>query len=365
MRVLFYVGDKQWSGAARAVLASARGLAARGAPVTIACCAGSRLDTLSRAAEIDTVPINTASSTAGGAWDLRKIIKDRFVEVVVVTTERDQLVVSSARLFADRGAVLRRKSAFEDLQLRRGGRLSLKLAASGVIATTEAELAALDRTGWRLEPSVVPLGIDAASYDAVEPAPRHELGAPADSTIVACHYDDSSRYRIASVFRTLALLGPRHAHLHAVVFGPGSRDETLRMHASALGVGSRVTFLGETEDDRRIMRAATVGWIVSSADNAVYGLLDFMALRIPVIADRAPLGRHYVVDGSNGMLLTPGDAAHVASNVAAFLASREKLTAMGNAARTRVQREFTEQAAIDAMERAVTAAGDRTKWIKT
>src|SRR6185312_6346689 len=106
MRVLYYCGDKQWSGGTRAIVRGARGLAARGHHLTIACCGGSRLEREAQAESVDTVPINAASSTAGGAWDLRKIIKDRFVEVVIVGSERDQLVVSSARLFADRGAVL-------------------------------------------------------------------------------------------------------------------------------------------------------------------------------------------------------------------------------------------------------------------
>ena len=35
---------------------------------------------------------------------------------------------------------------------------------------------------------------------------------------------------------------------------------------------------------------------------------------------------------------------------------------MGNAARTRAQREFAESTMIDGFERAVNAAGDRAKW---
>jgi hypothetical protein len=35
---------------------------------------------------------------------------------------------------------------------------------------------------------------------------------------------------------------------------------------------------------------------------------------------------------------------------------------MGNAGRTRVQRDFTETAMIDGFESAVDAAGDRTTW---
>src|SRR5206468_3888191 len=129
MRVLFYYGDKQWSGCARATLDGARGLARRSHQVTIACCEGTRLEADARAAEIETVVINGASSTAGGAWDLRKVIKDRFIEVVVVSSERDQLLVSSARLFADRGAVLRRVPSFDAIDLQRGGKLALKMAA--------------------------------------------------------------------------------------------------------------------------------------------------------------------------------------------------------------------------------------------
>jgi glycosyltransferase involved in cell wall biosynthesis len=125
-----------------------------------------------------------------------------------------------------------------------------------------------------------------------------------------------------------------------------------------------VSFVGDPEDEHAVMRAADVGWIVSGADSAAFACLDFMALRIPVIADRSPLTQHFVADAITGTLLAPGDAAYTASNVAAFLASKEKLAAMGNAARTRVQRDFTETAMIDGFERAVNAGGDRTQWAK-
>jgi glycosyltransferase involved in cell wall biosynthesis len=102
---------------------------------------------------------------------------------------------------------------------------------------------------------------------------------------------------------------------------------------------------------------------VSGSDNGAYACLDFMSMRIPVIAERSPLTQHYVADGITGILLAPGEPSYTASSVTAFLTGEEKRVAMGNAGRTRVQREFPEHAMIDAFERAVTAAGDRTKWI--
>jgi glycosyltransferase involved in cell wall biosynthesis len=187
---------------------------------------------------------------------------------------------------------------------------------------------------------------------------------PSDATVIACSYDESGRYRIATIFRALALLAPRHANLRVAVFGPGSHDEALRLHASALGVGTLVSFIGDTGDNRRIIRAAQAGWIVSSGDNAAFACLDMMALRVPVLAEKDALTQHYLADNITGKLLPSTEPAATASTVAAFLASREKLAAMGNAGRTRVQRDFNLAAMVDGYERAVRAAGDRTQWTK-
>jgi glycosyltransferase involved in cell wall biosynthesis len=225
-------------------------------------------------------------------------------------------------------------------------------------------LQALKTVGWMIPPSVVPLGVSAEAYEKVEPTRRSDIDAPPEGLLIACSYDPSGRTRIASLFRTLALLGPRRRNMHAVVFGPDSLDESLRMHASALGVGQYVSFLGEPDDVRPIMRAAHAGWVVSGGDSAAYACLDFMALQTPVIAERAPLAQHYVADGINGKLLPPADPAITASTVAAFLSSEDTLAAMGHAAWLRVQREFPDTAMFEGYERAVNAAGDRAHWAK-
>jgi hypothetical protein len=362
MRVLFYLGDKQWSGSARAALAAATGLAARGHQVTVACCPGSRLERESAVAELETLPIGGSTTAVGGAFDLRKALAERFIEVAIVAGERDHLIVASAMRFAERGGVLRRLPAFEPLEIRRGGRLALKLAASGAIVASDAELKDVGALPWSIPATPVPLGVDPAGYDTVEPANKSQLGAQPQSLVIACAYDPSGRYRMGTVFRTMALLAPRHVNIHAVVFGPGSDDDELRMHASALGVSPVVTFLGERADERSVMRASSAGWVVSGNDAAAFACLDFMAMRVPVIAERSALTQHYIADGITGLLLSPGDPSRTASGVTRFLTGDERRIAMGNAGRARVQREFAEPLMIDAFERAVNAAGDRTKW---
>jgi glycosyltransferase involved in cell wall biosynthesis len=366
MRVLFYVGEKRWSGCARAFLAAARGLGTRGHHVTFVCPGGSTAARRAEALGVDTVPADPDATAAGDAWSLRRILQDRFVEVAFVHTDREQLVVSSAMRLAERGAIIRRVPSFLTPALLRTGRFALRIASAGLLFSTEAELAQAQATpeiaSLPLPPAVAPLGVDVANYDSVRAASRGSIGVPAQGLLIICSYEPGARFRLATAMRTLALLLPRHPDVHLAVLGPGSLDDDLRMHAAALGVSTSVTFLGQRPDDLSILRAADAGWVVAGGDDGAFAFLDFMAMRIPVLADRQAMPQHYVADGITGVLLSPGAPSHTAAAVAPFFVHEESRKAMGNAARTRVQRDFSEADMIDGIERAAAAAGDRTRW---
>src|SRR4029079_6391781 len=218
MRALFYFSDSAWSGCARFLIAAATELRARGVETTIACCADTRIGVWAAEAGIDVVEINGKASTPGGAWDLRPILNERGVEVVMVTTQRDQLLTSSAQFFGGRIPVWRRISPFGRVDLTRGGKLALKMAATGLVFTTEKEAKEARYPGWTIPSAVVPLGIDSASDHEAQPIARVEIDAPPEGVLIACPYERSGRNRIATLFRTLSLVVPRHRDMHAVVF---------------------------------------------------------------------------------------------------------------------------------------------------
>ena len=356
MRALFYLSDSDWSGCARFLLAAASELRGRGVETTIACCAETRIGLWAAESGIDVVEINGKATTPGGAWDLRPILNERAIEVVMVTTQRDQLLTSSAKLFGGRIPVLRRVPPFGRVDLTRRGKLALKMAATGLVFTTEKEAKEAREPGWTIPSAVVPLGVDSASYDEAQPIARVEIGAPNEGVLIACPYERSGRNRIATLFRTLSFLMPRHRDMHAVVFGPGSLDDELRLHAAALGVSSALSFLGDIDAPLPVMRAANLVWSVADGDGGAYACLDAMGLRLPVIADRTVLYQHYVADGITGLLLSPADPATTASNVAAFIADVDKCRSMGAAGRARGQRDFPESAMITGLEQAFAAA---------
>jgi glycosyltransferase involved in cell wall biosynthesis len=366
MRALFYVGEQQWNGCARVFVAAARGLASRGHQITLVAPGGSAAIRRAESLHVDTVPIDPDATAAGDVWGLRRLLQERFVEVAFVHTDREQLVVSGAMRLAERGAVIRRVPAFLTPAFLRSGKLALRIASAGLLFTTQEEMTQAmgspQIAALPVPPMVAPLGVDAASYDALRPIARGTLNISPQALLIVCAYDPGSRLRLATAMRTLALLLPRHPDIHLAVLGPGSLDDDLKMHAAALGVSNSVSFLGQRADDLAVFRAADAGWIVASGDDGAFAFLDLMAMRIPVLADRSPISQHYVADGISGLLLSPGAPSATAAAVAPFVVHQELRTAMGNAGHTRVQRDFSESEMIEGFERAGAAAADRTRW---
>lgn len=361
MRALFYYSGRAWSGRARVFAAAARGLAARGYQVTYVCQPESAVEQRLSSAGYDIVPVAGTPGVRTGLR-LRRVMHERFVEVVFVHTAREHFATATALRLAERGAVIRRLGA-GDTERVRTSRLALRLAASGTLHTLLAEEPHPVRQVGVLAPVWGDLGVDVRQHDATLPVARASLKAGGNTRLIIAVCDArTSRAQIATVLRTVALLAPRHPELRLAVMGAGSDDEDIRIHAAALGIPKILTQLGERDDELAVFRAADIGWVIANGDTAAFAYLDLMALRIPVLAEQAPLAHRYIADGITGILLPPANPPATAALVASFLAHDARRVAMGNAGRARVTREFPETAMIDAFDRAALAARDRQRW---
>lgn len=358
MRTLFYHTAPIWSGASRAFAVAARGIAARGEPVTVVCQADTPAEQSFANEGLDVVPLELADSVSRDAWRLRAVLKERFIEVVFLHTEREQLVASSAMRLAERGAIIRRVPAGCGPTGGRASRFAGRLATARLLFTTEEDRA---RAKLVNDAFVAPLGVPIPD-DIVRAQSRSSLGMDDDAQLMVCVADRTSRTRITTALRTAALLAERHPDLRLALAGPGCDDDDTHMHASALGITSLVRFLGERDDMPAVIAAADVGWVAAEGDDGAFACLDFMAARVPVIAERSRLLSHYVPDGIAGVLLPPADPSDTAAAVASFLADHERHAAMGKAGRTRAMRDFSEQAMIEGFAAAAAAAGDRASW---
>ena len=324
MRILF-VSDGAPQGGARAFALASRGLAARGHEV----------ETVDRCS----------------ALELRRKLQG--VDVVIVNSESDCSSAGSAVALArNSGRVIRRVAPFEIAQFGAGARFIARFATTELLYSTDADRDAASKAGARYGSHVAKLGVDTKEHDAAAPAARAAIGVPPKGRLIVCVFDGQKK-NVLTPLRTLALLAPRHPDLHMAVVGAGRPDE-FRMHGAALGINSMVTFLGARDDELSVMRAADFGWIAASGDAAAFAALDFAGCRIPVLAERNQLTEHYIAENVGGLLLPVADPAITAASVSAFLAQDEARVSMGNAARARLEREFSYDAMIDGFEGAIT-----------
>jgi glycosyltransferase involved in cell wall biosynthesis len=287
------------------------------------------------------------------------VLKEKFIEVVFLHTEREHLVASSAMRLAERGAVIRRVPAGCIANVGRTGTFAGKMATSLLLFTTDADRA---RSGGGDRSLVAPLGVDVEEVKDARDASRAMLGFTDATQLIVCVIDQQSGPRVTTAMRTLALLAERHSALRLVLVGRADDADDTRMHAAALGVTSLVRFLRENDNTPQVLAAADVGWVAADGDDGAFACLDFMAARVPVIAERTPLVSHYVPDGIAGVLLPPADPSDTASAVARFLADGETRQGMGNGGYTRAKRDFHEAVMIEGFVAAAAAAGDRSLW---
>ena len=380
MHILFLHFAREWSGTARAFSVAARGLAARGHTVRYLvepesgveqsasriATAASRLGGVDPEAQHDVAPFEVVQFGSHGswlaaAWRLRHLFRRWDADVVFVTTDREHLIASVACWLGRRGSIVRRTPAGCVLQMGGGGKVGSWLSRTSYLFADEndAKEAKIPRRGGR--PVVAMLGVDTTRYPERTGAASPENADGLGIRYIICVYDQTSRGRAATAIRTVSMLSPRHPYLRLMIFGPGSDSEDLRMQAAALGVLDLVSFLGERDDHLLLMRDADLGWVVAETDTAAYGILDLMALGVPVIAAEGTIAEAYVANMITGTLIPPDDAATTAAAVVSLLTNEEQRVAIGAAGRARVAREFPEQAMIDGFEKGAEAASGRIR----
>lgn len=362
MRILFHCASRDWSGSTRAFASLAYGLSQRGHAVTFVCPAESAVEQRLAFGQYEVLALGREAPLAALAR-FRRVLQERFIQVVCVHSESEQVAAAAAARWADRSAVLRRIPAGGTLALGRAARLSLRLTTTGFLFAAPGDLARSPRPPRaRLAPVVVPLGVRPERYEAVRPASLAAASAPPAARVLVCVYDGAARARAANVIRVMALLAPHHPDLHLVFVGPGSDDEELRMHAASLRILPRASFLGARDDALAVLAMAELGWVAAEGDDGAFGALDLLGCRVPAIVERGTSAEPYVPDGIAGLVLSSGGAHDAAAAVARLLAFPDVRSAMGGAGFARMARDYGEAAMLDAFEQAATAASERSRW---
>jgi len=140
----------------------------------------------------------------------------------------------------------------------------------------------------------------------------------------------------------LALVGPDMPG-HPIDVGPKAR-RFVAEHA----LGDRVIFHGESTDTAPLLRAADLYVQPSHYESFSNALVEAMGTGLPVVATRIGGMLDCVVDGENGVLCRPRDAADLASALRGLMESPAQAAILGERARATVVDQFNETTVLAA-----------------
>ncbi len=108
-----------------------------------------------------------------------------------------------------------------------------------------------------------------------------------------------------------------------------------------MGLARSVLFLGDRKDVPDLLAAIDLLILTSISESSPNAILEAMAIGRPVVATRVGGIPELVQDGQTGILVTPRKAEEVAERVIMLLKNPALRREMGEAARRRVENEYT------------------------
>ncbi|MEL7061827.1 MAG: glycosyltransferase [Acidobacteriota bacterium] len=205
--------------------------------------------------------------------------------------------------------------------------------------------------GWPLVAKTewIPRGVDIERFAPPTPEARAEARAAVDlddeTLAVGCvaHLVPVKGHEVLlqAAARTAALT-TRPFRLLVAGRGAPERVTELQELAEGLGMADRVAFLGAVAEVPQLLHALDVCVLPTLDRGRMEGcpvaLLEAMASGLAVVATDVP-GSRDVVDDTNGLRVTPGDAQALGDALVALLADEAHRARLGAAARDHVERQ--------------------------
>jgi L-malate glycosyltransferase len=326
------------AGSTQSIFGLSRHLARRGHRVLIGCRPGTLLDRLAGQARLETLALDF--SRLGPLADaLAKVVTRERVDVVNSHATRDRRALAwlrwRGRLPQPLVVTRRTMPLTSPAEL-----IAVGLTADRTIAVSDAVARALRR---RLHPSgrlrIVPNGVDLERVDT-EPseldlaAARGTLGETDGRPVVAVVARRKDQHVLLRALP--ALERPVTVALVGVEL-----DRDLAAARDAVPPRHRVAIVPFTERPLVFYRLATLAALPSRIEGLSQGLLEAMAVGLPVVASEAGGNPDLVTSGETGLLVPPLDAAAWARALDHVLGDGAFRGRISRAGRDLVRREFT------------------------
>jgi glycosyltransferase involved in cell wall biosynthesis len=207
----------------------------------------------------------------------------------------------------------------------------------------------------RLDPDrlvVIPNGVDPAHFDHALAVDRGSIGVPPDAFLTLYVGRLDPQKGLGVLLEAAPKIAKGRPDWHLVLVGDGPEREALhRISADDPALRERVHWLGRRDDVPGLLKAAYLVVLPSLWEGMPNVVLEAMAARLPVVGTAVEGTEDLVIPGQTGWLVPPGDAGALAGALLEAASDPERLRRLGEAARDRVEAEFTPSKVVEAYER--------------
>ncbi|MBU1998123.1 MAG: glycosyltransferase family 4 protein [Candidatus Omnitrophica bacterium] len=359
MKILYLTTHLNIGGIASYCLSLAKGLKAKGHSVYLATSSGELIPELVKTgASFFPIPIRTKSEINifkiyPSLWRLLPYIKEKEIEIVHSNTRVTQVL----------GNLIHKNARLAHVYTCHGffrRNLSRKIFPgwpNKVIAISEPVRENLIND-FKLEEDKIVLihnGIDLDKYGAgIKPEDKQIARArlsldsgPIVGIIARLSDVKGHAYLIQAMPKILKVM----PGVRLLIVGDGRLKSELEVLSNSLGLSKEVIFLPKVADTRQILQALDVFVMPSLKEGLGLGLMEAMALGVPVIGSNVGGIKSLLKAGKNGLLVEPGNSLAIAEAVLELLRDREKAIRLAHNARDFIINNFSLEEMVTKTER--------------
>jgi glycosyltransferase involved in cell wall biosynthesis len=174
---------------------------------------------------------------------------------------------------------------------------------------------------------------------------RQEFGISADTPVCACIGRVVSGKGIDVYLRAARILADQNRNVRFLMIGAHSAETNHKLEmedlAGKLQLDGRLIFTGERHNVDEILHDIDIVVHPSLTEGLSNVVLEAMAAGRPVVATRVGGNPELVRDGETGLLVAPQNANELAHAIAFLLDHPQTARQFGDAARQRIEREFS------------------------
>jgi glycosyltransferase involved in cell wall biosynthesis len=190
---------------------------------------------------------------------------------------------------------------------------------------------------------VVANGIRTDGFEARSSAARQalarELGYAPDTRLIGTVGRLNWAKNHAMLLDAFVGLAATEPNLALVLIGGGALESDLRARAAALGIDSRISFLGDRDDVPRLLTGLDLFVLSSLTEGYSIALLEAAAAALPIIATDVGGNGEIAAHGVRGLLVPPSAPEQFAAAIRSLLADDHLREQLGRAARAWVLAE--------------------------